>query len=391
MDELDGTLNADSSPATDGSDVDASRSSAAQPNDGQGGESSPPGVKAPTSIREALARVKPEAAQDSADGDAEGQADGSPLHEKAEAGQAGPNGAAGKKDGQPDAKGKADGSLNVPFAQRPEWKGLIAIAGEKKGEAIKLLRPVFEANQQLTERVKGLQPMADIVGELKTYTGDEEGFAKMRSIVKTYASEPDQAIPILEDMLKDARQRAGLEITSPDLKARLAEIDDKARRGVLDADEAEAWKADLAAAETARATGNRAKATLEQSQTQKQQERQQAEAHARLVSINQWEESIKERDPDFGVVTEPDDPEHGKSIADQVFDGIVLKQIHQPNASTAELVAEANRIYKLARGRLNNGRGRQQRVMTSEGSSITATPAPKTMREALAQVPRERG
>ena len=389
MDSTIGTQSATSSPAQNDSDVDTSQSSAATNTTDVNRESSPGGVKQPTSIREALAKVKPETAEEAAGED--GPAGNSPLHEEGQAGEAGSDAPAGEQNGQPAGKDKADGSLNVPYGERAEWKGLLALVGdERKSDAIKILRPVFEQAQALERQIRTIRPTLEIVDELRQHTGDAQGFETMRGIVRTYATEPEKAIPVLENMLKDARERAGLEITSPDLKERLAEIDDKQRRGLLDAAEAEAWKADLTAAEQARAGGRQAQARLQATQQRTEQE-QAAEAQSATINkLNSWEENIRKRDPDFGQVTDPDDPEHGASIADQVYDAIVLKQTHNPRATVEELLKEADRAYKLARGRLSNGRGRQQRVLTSEGSFTTARPEAKTMREALNRVPRER-
>ena len=62
-------------------------------------------------------------------------------------------------------------------------------------------------------------------------------------------------------------------------------------------------------------------------------------------ALNRWEEMIRRLDPNFGDVTDLRDPKHGKSGADQVFDAIVEKNKTTPNASTADLVSEAQRAY----------------------------------------------
>ena len=105
-----------------------------------------------------------------------------------------------------------------------------------------------------------------------------------------------------------------------------------------------------------------------------------------MESLNSWEENIRSRDPDFGNVTDISDPLHGKSVADQVFDGLCLLQTRNPKAGTDDLLAEANRIHKLAKSRISAGTGRTQKVLTSHSSSITAKPKPVSVMDAMNSV-----
>ena len=369
-------LNPESTSAQDSTSGALTARSPAENRDGQTAVSSPAtGDQKPKSIQEALKQVKPEVVEDATSED--GPDGDSPRNPNAESGEVHANAAEDTKDGQSPANAEADSSLNLPYTKEPAWQAVVkSVPADKKSEVIKAIRPVVEKSQRLTVEVQQLKPKAAVADEFRQYAGDEAGFQTMRQIVRAYAVDPAASVPVLEQMLQDARERAGLVVVDADLKARLesGELDETAATEL----------------QKTRVEANTAKNRLKQTE-QTQQQRAEQEASQELSnSLNSWEERIRESDPDFGNVTPDEDPQHGVSIADQVLDGIRLLQMRNPKAGKAELLAEADRIHKLARGRLSNVRGRQQRVITSESSSITARPEPKTMKEALAQVKRER-
>ncbi len=277
---------------------------------------------------------------------AEPKAESSPTHAEANDEQANAEGAADNQDERSTAEAKADGSLNVPFAKRAEWTGLMALVPQdKRGEVIKTIRPVFEQAQRLDAQVRELTPKAAMVDEFRQHAGDEQGFNTMRQIIRAYATDPAASVPILEQMLVDAKQRGGLVVTSPDLQARLTEIDQQVADGVLDETVAAKWKADLTGVEKDRVAGKTAQAKLQsQEQARTQSASRQAQA-ARVDALNKWEENIRSRDPSFGDVTDINDPEHGKSVADQVLMAIRLKATDNPNATTEDLIKEADRVH----------------------------------------------
>jgi hypothetical protein len=256
---------------------------------------------------------------------------------------------------------------------------------DKRSEVIKTIRPVFEQAKRLDAQVRELTPKAAMVDEFRQHAGDEQGFNTMRQIIRAYATDPAASVPILEQMLVDAKQRGGLVVTSPDLQARLTEIDQQVADGVLDETVAAKWKADLTGVEKDRVAGKTAQAKLQsQEQARTQSASRQAQA-ARVEALNKWEENIRSRDPSFGDVTDINDPEHGKSVADQVLMAIRLKASDHPNATTEDLIKEADRVHKLAKSRLA-GPPRTQRVVTSAGSSVTATRKPMSVMDAMDQV-----
>lgn len=376
----------DSSPGQS----DATPGSSA-PNDAKDADSSTEqGAKKPT-LSEALDKVQleePEEESGETEESASEQAEESPTTEQdAEAGEAEAEEATEGKDEKSGAEGKADGSLNQgSWDKTPEWSGLLKLTPvEKRGEVIKAIRPIFERAHKAEEAVKRFKPAVDLVNEFRHYAGDEQGFDQMRQIIRAYATDPAASVPVLEGMLQDARQRAGLVVTSDDLKARLDEIDAQVAAGELSETVAEKWKADIAATEQSRAGTRQAATKLQAHETTQQRQAAQAMVQARAKALNDWEARIQQTEPSFGEITDVTDPNHGKSLADDVFDGVTLFMTRVPNATPAQLVGEAERVLKLAKAK----RGqtiRQQRVITSEGSSINAKRKPRTVMEAMNNV-----
>lgn len=370
-------LNTESTSAQDSTTGALQTPSPGEKQDGQPAVSSTAtGDQKPTSIREALQKVKPEVVEDATNEDE--QDSDSPRDPNAEAGKAEADGAGEHQDGRSQANAEADGSLNAPYTKDAAWQAVVqSVPPDKKSAVIKAIRPVFEKSQRLAVEVQQLKPKAAVADEFRQYAGDEAGFQTMRSIVRAYAVDPAASVPVLEQMLQDARERAGLVVVDADLKTRIesGELDENAATEL----------------QKTRVEAQNAKNRLKQTEQTQAQRAEQAAAMEVAESLNSWEERIRSQDPDFGNVTPDEDPQHGVSIADQVLDGIRLLQMRNPKAGKAELLQEADRIHKLARSRLSNVRGRSQRVITSESSSITARPEPKTMKEALQQVKRERG
>lgn len=295
--------------------------------------------------------------------------------EKADAEEADP------KDGQSATTAKAEDSANDPFQKRPEWAELnnaLGKDGAKKARPI--LRQLMEREHRATEAIR---PLKQEVNELKRYTVDDTGYKTMKNVVRAFAEDPAAAVPVLEEMLLDARTRSGHVVSSPDLKAKLATINKRLEDGLIDEDTAKIARESVEEAEKGRAGARSASERSQQTETQR---RQQAQTEARgqaLESLNSWETNIRERDPDFGKVTPANDPKHGESVADRVFDALQLKFMQNPNTSADELIAEATRVHKLARGQLARPAAREHRPVTSSSSSTTAKPKPKTMRDAM--------
>lgn len=341
-----------------------------------------PAEDKPKSIAQALDGVKleePAGAAAEKDEQAGDDTDPDAETEKAE------TEAAGEQDEKPAETEKA-ADPDVPFHTRTEWKDLttaLKSLPDKGAKLMPVLRSVFQAETRAKERVAHLEPMARVTEELKSLTGDEQSFTAMQQVVRAYAQGDAAVEPILEQMLTHIRTVNGKVLTSPDLVQRKTALKGKLDAGLIDQGEFDEQTKLLTETEQARAGKKTAETKLQSTakQTQAQEaERQQA---ATVQAINSWEENIRSRDPDFGNVTDVNDPNHGASVADQVFDAMCLKRMSAPNATTQDLIAAGQRAYTLAKGRNASAPQRERRVITATSSSVTAKPRPKTMREAM--------
>lgn len=378
------TLNPESAPSTDSTLNNPGSAPSADSTHKQEADSSPDsGAKEPGSLAEALAAVKLEQPGEETPGAGSGeeqQSEESPTTDKPDATETDADEPKGEKDEPPAGEGAKPEAGDAHFHARPEWQDAVKLGGDK----IKpILRKLFGREAQLNQQVDRQRQELTHLTELKQYTGDDTGFNQLKHIVRAYANDPAAAVPILEKMLADSRQRAGFELSSDDLKAQAGRIDQLVSDGLMDESTAEAQRKILTEAERARAGHKQATSRLseqERAQAHQQQERE-------LASINAWEESIRQLDADFGQVTDVDDPNHGVSVADQVFDAMCIKRQARPDATVADLLNEAKRAYRIATERRAPKVLRQQRVITSHSSSSpTAKPAPRSVREAMDNV-----
>src|ERR1043166_964598 len=274
------------------------------------------GGQKPSSIAEALdGAVLEEPAEEQQQREELGQEE-SPTTKESEEADKGPDGESKPGEAKDERNAEQEKSSDVHFHKRPEWTELKKALGDDGfAKARPILRKVLESEHRLTERVKTLQPMAEVVSELRSHTGDEQGFKTMRQIVRAYATDPLAAVPILQNMLQDARTRAGLPISSPDLQTREQKIAQDLKEGLIDEAEAESRRKDLTEVETARATRRAAEGKVKQTQEEVLAERQQAQNQATLQSLNSWEQNIRSRYPDFGEVTEVTNPGTGSEYS----------------------------------------------------------------------------
>lgn len=276
-------------------------------------------------------------------------------------------------------KAKTEDSEDVhsnPFSKRPEWVEATKVLGE---EAAKKVRPVLRNLLQRVDRqAEQMKPMAEVINQMRRHTGDEVGFKKALTLIETYATDPAEAIPILENLLLDAKERSGAEISSDDLKARLTKIDQRVKDGHLSEEDAADIKKDLVEVSKSRAKLKQEEERRNRSQADIQQEKAEQLHLARLEALNRWEQNGPGKDPSFGSVTADNDPKHGESVADQVFDAVTNFLARNPDSNPSQLVAEAERMKKIALGRLKSfGSTKSQKAVTGAGSSVKAAQLPK--------------
>ena len=362
-----------------------------RPPEGDKATSPAAGDTKPGSLSEALEKVQLEMPAEETAGADDGQtpkAEDSPTTE-AKPGETKPTEVAAQKDDPAAKKGQGTQELDAPFHKRPEWQAAEKFfkANPQAEAALKpILRQAFEAETRANETVRKLQPAVDVLDEMKRITGGEREFNTMRQIVRQYSAGDPAVLPMLRQMVQTMERHAGEVLSSPDLVGRQQAIQKQFDEGHIDANELKSQSELLKEVERNRAGKRQAETRLTTTQkTQQQQQAAQAQQQ-QVEAVNSWESNIRQRDPDFGDVTDVNDPKHGQSIADQVFDAMSLKFMHNPTATTDDLLAEAQRAYTMAKGRSPGPALRQQRVVTSQRSSVTGRQAPRTMREAMDSV-----
>jgi NADPH-dependent ferric siderophore reductase len=224
----------------------------------------------------------------------------------------------------------------------------------------------------------------DAVKELRGYAGDENGFKFMRQVVRAFAVGDPAAIPVMEKMLEQMKARNGMVVQSPDLKAKLAKIDEAVAQNQITPEDAQERKNELLEVEKARAGQTRTQAELEQERKRADQQWREKMASNNEAALNEWETSVRTKDPDFGNVTDEGDENHGVSIADQVFTELQARLSAKPPASQAEMVATAQKAYDTVKRRMSQftPKPRAMKPVTSENSSRTAKVKPKSFKEA---------
>ena len=360
-------------------------------------DSSPQGDKQPGSISEALEKVALEmppeetegAGAEGDQGDSNGStAETSPTSE-AESGETESDADAGPKDGQQAKEGNGTTGADVPFHTRPEWQSAMKVLNTlpDKGAAIKpILREAFQRETRVQEQLRAIQPQAEATMELQRIVGGEKEFAAMKNVVRGFAAGDPAVLPVLRQMVQQMERTTGEVITSTDLIQRQQKLQQQFDEGLIDQAEFQEQSGLLKEVEKTRA-GKKQVETQLQTTAQTQQQQQQAEAiQQRTTALNSWESDIRQRDPDFGNVTDVNDPKHGETVADQVFDAISLKFMQKPNASTEELLQAAKNAYQRAKGAAPKPTLRTSRVATSQSSSVTGKQKPRTLREAMDNV-----
>lgn len=198
--------------------------------------------------------------------------------------------------------------------------------------------------------------------EIRRYAGDEQGFNGFRELLKLHAEDPAQAVPLLEKVLQDAKERAGLVVQSDDIRRKL---DD----GLID---------DAAAVELEQSRRERERLKLKAEQAEQQRKQQEAQQlmTAQTEGLNAWEKNVRERYPDFD------------NVADLVKDRLQALAMQEYPATVEAAVALANKaladVTKAVK-RLQPARS-ATKVHPSSGSSTKITAAPKSLEDVINRV-----
>lgn len=205
-------------------------------------------------------------------------------------------------------------------------------------------------SEKARKRFQQLRNEAKQLEEVRKLTGDEAGFNKFVTLLRTMDSDPAQAVAMLEQLTGTLREQAGLVVKSDDVKQRL---DD----GTID--EATALELEKARVETARL------------RKQREAEAAQQAEQATLSALREWRKNRAERDPGF------------EAIEERVQDRAKLL-VYQENPQTPdEFVAIAQRAYDEVTGwaRTKFAPAKPMKVATSSGSSTKGTAKPRSVME----------
>lgn len=339
------TLPAESSPANPSGGAAAAAQGATQdsppvenPTDANAvTESSPVEGAKPRNISEAMDAAisgdpQPEAAQ----------ATDSPPEAEADAGNAEEAGEGHKDDPTKAAEAAAE---QVPFHKHPVWQKHLA------------------KEKALAGQVEQLQPKAQVVDELMTHTGGQDGFNNLRVLARQFAEDPAAAVPMLEQLLDDARGRSGLKLVSQDLI-------EKVNNGELDETHA-------IEVEKSRAVVKTAEQRKQETSQRQQMEQAKATQEAQVSALNAWEENVS-RDPDYASMKDMVEDKAARLLQGKIA------ELRRP-LSPAEMVGVAQAAYDAVRQQLGKLMPKPGAIRSGPkpGSSVTARVKPKSLDEAM--------
>lgn len=216
-----------------------------------------------------------------------------PAEEEAESGaETKPESEAGPDKGKEEASDK-----DVPFHKHPRWQ-------EKQKQVA-----------DLTAKVKEFEPRIQVLDEIEQHTGGKEGFENMRALVRNFNENPADAVPMLEQLLADAKARGGLTVTDDAIREKL-------EAGSIDEDTARELQ--------------QARLERERSQKAAQTQTEQAQKAARkemATALDGWEKNIRERNPDY------------EKLKPQVEKAFKVACYENPPANTQEAIQLAQQAY----------------------------------------------
>lgn len=292
------------------------------------------GVEKPTDANEPkdlLSAVRDVVSQTKAEGQMAG--DSSTLQE---GGTTEPTAPSSQQDGN---VGEDDSKL--PFHNHPRWKQMLAERDSLKEDASQY--------QQVASFMRGNNLSAQEV-------------AQGMQVMALIKNDPLRALEALRPTMENLRRFAGESLPEDIAK----KVDD----GFIDRDSAAELARQRAQSEFLTARQQQEFQAFQAAQLQHQQA---ASMNAIVSAVSGWESQLKTRDADYQAKSQ--------FIGDRIR---VLLQVSQPQ-TPQEAVALAERAYSEVNESFKGLNPRRQpvRTMTSGNSATSATPAPKSLREAI--------
>ena len=195
--------------------------------------------------------------------------------------------------------------------------------------------------------------------ELHRYAGGEDGFNNFRELLKLHAEDPAAAVPMLEQVLQDARTRAGLVVQSDDIRRKL---DD----GLVD---------EASAVELEKSRKERERVRQREQQVAHERELQAAKQlqDAQVAALNTWEKNVKERNPDYD------------SVVDRVRDRFIALATQQPPRTPEEAVALSEQALQEVTQWTKRlmPQKKATKVAPQSGSSAKVTAKPRNLEDVI--------
>lgn len=226
-----------------------------------------------------------------------------------------PGGEPGKEKVDDLSQSKVTDPISQKLTERPEWKAVAAFEAKHGKEAGKemraVLRGIYKHEYDLTQQAEKAAPALEAFQEMhQAVAGNPQGLANMRHLIKSFDPDPASAVPLLQILLDDAKKRAGLVVSSPELKTEEQKLQDQVSNGLIDNETAENRRKELLELQQARLTKERAE-QARQTEAQKAQAAQQTKAIEDLNATEaRWTQEKLKGDPDYSIVQEL----HGKFV-----------------------------------------------------------------------------
>lgn len=262
---------------------------------------------------------------------------------------------------QADATPAEETAKSEPSVDEPEGKKEEPAQAEKKDD-LNLDALSKKAQNRFRELSKENSEFRSTFDELTRYAGGEQGFHNFRELLRLHADDPAAAVPMLEQVLQDARTRAGLVVQSDDIRRKL---DD----GLVDED---------SAVELEKARKERERVRQREQQAVHERELQAAKQlqEAQVAALNAWEKNVKERNPDYD------------SMVDRVRDRFIALATQEPPRTPDEAVALSEQALKEVTQwakRLVPAK-KPTKVTAQSGSSAKVTAKPRNLDEVISRL-----
>ena len=287
---------------------------------------------------------------------------------------------------QPEALSQ-ESRVKIPNEQRPEWQKLTAI-GDKLGPAAgkevrAVLRDVYRHEAQLVRQITESKPAVEVLQEMRQSAGTDQGLANMRQLIRSFDSDPGNAVPMLETLLNDAKKRAGLVLNEPALLTEAQQLDQQVADGLIEPQQAEKRKQELLELQKAKTITTQTQQQQQAERDRQQRAQSEAQQQRAVTEINNaeatWTAAKAKSDPDFAAVQTL----HGAFAKDNSLN--FWNENHRlPNAKeSVEILEKSLKQAKAEAGKFRPAPKARAVVRDTSGSSTQHRQQPRNAREQI--------